>query len=203
MQSIKNKILTINGGSSSIKFSLYKIEDSLHELFSGEIENIGSNNTNLNYHDKLLNKKESLKINSTDQYSAAIFLVDWLERKEEIKSVSAIGHRIVHGMKHTEPEEITNELLNELKMISSYDPEHLPGEIKLIEIFKKRFPSIKQIACFDTSFHTSMPAVAKMLPIPRHYYEMGIQRYGFHGLSYAYLIEELKRIAGNEKANGK
>ena len=100
MQS-KNKILTINGGSSSIKFSLYKIEDSLKELFSGEIENIGNNNTNLNYHDKLLDKKESLKINSTDQNSAANFLIDWLEKKEEFKSVAAIGHRIVHGMKHT------------------------------------------------------------------------------------------------------
>ena len=203
MQSVNNKILTINGGSSSIKFSLYKIEDSLKELFSGEIENIGANNTNLNYHDKLLNKKESLKINSTDQNSAANFLIDWLEKKEEFKSVAAIGHRIVHGMKHTEPEEITTELLNELKKISSYDPEHLPGEIKLIEIFKKRFPSVKQIACFDTSFHTTMPAVAKLLAIPRRYQEMGIQRYGFHGLSYAYLLEELKRIAGNEKANGK
>ena len=95
------------------------------------------------------------------------------------------------------------ELLNELKKISSYDPEHLPGEIKLIEIFKKRFPSVEQIACFDTSFHTTMPAVAKLLAIPRRYQEMGIQRYGFHGLSYAFLMEELKRIAGIEKANGK
>ena len=203
MQSIKNKILTINGGSSSIKFSLYKIEDSLKELFSGEIENIGTNNANLSYHDKLLNKKESLKINSTDQNSAANFLIDWLEKKEEIRSVAAIGHRIVHGMSHTAPEEITTGLLNELKKISLYDPEHLPGEIKLIEIFKKRFPSEKQIACFDTSFHTSMPAVAKLLAIPRRYNEMGIQRYGFHGLSYAFLMEELKRIAGIEKANGK
>ena len=203
MASIKNNILTINGGSSSIKFSLHQIEDSLKELFSGEIENIGTNNANLSYHDKLLNKKESLKINSTDQNSAANFLIDWLEKKEEIRSVAAIGHRIVHGMSHTAPEEITTGLLNELKKISLYDPEHLPGEINLIEIFKKRFPSIKQIACFDTSFHTSMPAVAKLLAIPRRYHEMGIQRYGFHGLSYAFLTEELKRIAGNEKANGK
>ena len=203
MQSIKDKILAINGGSSSIKFSLYKIQDSFKELFSGEIENIGTNNINLNYHDKLLNKKESLKTNSTDQNSAANFLIDWLEKKEEFKSVSAIGHRIVHGMSHTEPEEITTELLNELKKISAYDPEHLPGEIKLIEIFKNRCPSLKQIACFDTSFHTSMPAVAKLLAIPRRYNEMGIQRYGFHGLSYAFLMEELKRIAGIEKANGK
>jgi acetate kinase len=98
---------------------------------------------------------------------------------------------------------VTDDLLNELKKISAFDPEHLPEEIKLIEVFKKRHPAIKQIACFDTSFHTSMPVVAKLLSIPRRYFEMGIQRYGFHGLSYAYLVEELKRVAGEEAAKGK
>ena len=83
--------------------------------------------------------------------------------------------------------------MNELKKISDFDPEHLPEEIKLIEVLKKRYPEIKQIACFDTSFHTSMPVIAKLLSIPHRFYEMGIRRYGFHGLSYAYLMEELMR----------
>ncbi|MEO6906348.1 MAG: acetate/propionate family kinase, partial [Abditibacteriaceae bacterium] len=82
-------------------------------------------------------------------------------------------------------------------------PEHLPEEIKLIEVFKKRYPKLKQVACFDTSFHSSMPAVAKLLALPRRYYEMGIQRYGFHGLSYAYLMEELKHVAGEDDAKGR
>lgn len=93
--------------------------------------------------------------------------------------------------------------MKKLKDISAFDPEHLPEEIKLIEIFSKRYPSLKQVACFDTSFHTSMPNVAKLLSIPRRYYAQIIQRYSFHGLSYAYLTEELERIEGKETPKGK
>jgi len=109
----------------------------------------------------------------------------------------------VHGMRHTSPERITAALLQELKKISAYDPDHLPEEIKLVEVFSIRHPDTAQVACFDTSFHTSMPQVAKLLTIPRKYIDQGIQRYGFHGLSYSYLMEELRRAAGNEAANGK
>ncbi len=91
----------------------------------------------------------------------------------------------------------------ELKTIRAYDPDHLPAEIKLIEMFQNRFPLMKQVACFDTAFHTTMPAVAKQLAIPRKFTEKGIQRYVFHGLSYSYLIQELKRVAGETAAVGK
>ena len=151
----------------------------------------------------LPNKKIVINIKASDHNEASNHLINWLEKQKGFDSIKAIGHRIVHGMKHTEPELITPELLKELKKISAYDPDHLPEEIKLIEVFSKRYPSLKQVACFDTSFHTSMPTVAKLLSIPRCYYEKGIQRYGFHGLSYAYLMEELKRVAGNEIAQGK
>ncbi|MEO5642626.1 MAG: acetate/propionate family kinase [Bacteroidia bacterium] len=196
-------ILTINGGSSSIKFSLYIIEDSLEQLFNGEIKNIGTQNAKLSFTDSVTQQKNALDIKSSNHEEAAVYLIDWLEKQEGFNSVKAIGHRIVHGMKHTAPEIITPGLMKELKEISALDPEHLPGEIKLIEIFRKRYPSLKQVACFDTCFHTSMPTIAKLLSIPRRYYEMGIQRYGFHGLSYAYLLEELKRIAGEEAAKSK
>lgn len=134
---------------------------------------------------------------------AANSLIEWLEKQEDFVSVTAIGHRIVYGINHAEPVLITDDLLKELKKVIAFDPEHLPGEISLIEVFKKRYPALTQIACFDTSFHTSMPLVAKLLAIPRRYFAMGIQRYGFHGLSYAYLMEELNRIAGDDVANGK
>ena len=196
-------ILTINGGSSSIKFSLYKIKEPLERLFYGQIENIGSAKTKLDFNNSFAGQENSINIQAADHDQAANSLIDWLEKQEGFDSIKAIGHRIVHGMKHTEPEIISSELLKELKKISAYDPEHLPEEIKLIEVFSKRYPSLKQVACFDTSFHTSMPTVAKMLSIPRHYYEKGIQRYGFHGLSYAYLMEELERVAGTESAQGK
>ena len=196
-------ILTINGGSSSIKFSLYRIKEPLEQLFYGEIENIGTKNATLNFNNTSDQQKNSFDIEATDYNQAANHLIEWLEKQKHFDSVKAIGHRIVHGMKHTEPELITDKLLNELKKISAFDPEHLPEEIKLIEVFKKKYPTLKQVACFDTSFHTSMPLVAKLLSIPRRYYEMGIQRYGFHGLSYAYLMEELERISGKEAAKGK
>lgn len=195
-------ILTINGGSSSIKFSLYRIKEPLEQLVSGAIEKIGTRKSKLNF--TTANKPQnSLEIKAKNHEQAANSLIDWLEKQHDFSAVSAIGHRIVHGMQHTEPELITDALLNELKKISELDPEHLPDEIKLIEVFKKRYPNLKQIACFDTFFHTSMPTVAKLLSIPRRYYEMGIRRYGFHGLSYAYLMEELESRVGNEAANGK
>ncbi|MBC7873635.1 MAG: acetate/propionate family kinase [Ferruginibacter sp.] len=202
MGSLKNCLLTLNGGSSSIKFSLFEMAEPLTALFSGEIESIGTTNTRLNIIDITL-KKNSIPITVSDQAEAAHFLIDWLEKQEGFTSIKAIGHRIVHGMKYTQPEKITTHLLDELREISAYDPEHLPGEINLIEVFSNGFPGIPQVACFDTSFHTSMPGVAKLLPIPARFRAKGIQRYGFHGLSYSFLMKELNRLAGSEAAKGK
>ena len=196
-------ILTINGGSSSIKFSLYKIEEPLKLIFNGQIENIGSAKAKLSFNNSITEQKNWISIKAADHNKAANHLIEWLEKQQGFDALKAIGHRIVHGMKHTQPELITPELLKELKKISPYDPDHLPEEIKLIEVFRKRYPSLKQVACYDTSFHTSMPTVAKLLSIPRCYYEKGIQRYGFHGLSYSFLMEELNRQAGSDIANGK
>jgi len=129
--------------------------------------------------------------------------MNWLEKKVEFASLKAVAHRIVHGMHHTKSERITPELLNELRQIIPYDLDHLPNEIKLIEIFLQHYPKLKQVACFDTAFHTTMPRVAKLLPIPRRFDTKGIQRYGFHGISYSYLMEELTRIEGSKVAHGR
>jgi len=203
MKLIKSCVLTINGGSSSIKFALYQIEDCLIQLLYGEVENIGTKNAKLNSTQTITNQKSSVKITTSDPDAATNFLIEWLDKQDGFNAVKAIGHRIVFGQQHTKPELITPELLAELKMISAYDSEHLPGEIKLIEVFAKRYPALAQIACFDTSFHTTMPPVAKLLPIPRRYRDKGVQRYGFHGISYAYLTEELDRLAGSRTAQGK
>jgi acetate kinase len=101
-------------------------------------------------------------------------------------------------MQHTQAQIITPTLLASLKSKSDYDPEHLPKSIALIESFSQHFPSIVQIACFDTTFHTNMPNVAKLLPIPRRYFNLGLQRYGFHGLSYAYIIKTLQDVIGEQ-----
>ena len=195
-----NKILTINSGSSSIKFALFNADEKLEKELSGKIERIGLKDTALTYDDAVTGKKSRQSITGS---SAVPFLIDWLQDYANLSSLCGIGHRVVHGLKHTEPELITPELLNELRLISDYDPDHLPQEIDIIEVFRKRFPDLPQLACFDTSFHSGMPLMAKLLPLPRRYFEMGIQRFGFHGLSYAYMMEELIRNAGKEIAMGK
>jgi acetate kinase len=106
-------------------------------------------------------------------------------------------------MRHTAPELVTRDLLDELHRLRPYDPDHLPREIELIETFRQRYPKLPQVACFDTAFHHTMPRVAKLLPIPRRFDAKGVQRYGFHGLSYAFLIEELARVAGAQAAHGR
>jgi acetate kinase len=106
-------------------------------------------------------------------------------------------------MKHTAPEVVTQELLDELHRIRPCDPEHLPREIELIEAIRQRHPQLPQLACFDTAFHRDMPRVARLLPIPRRYDAKGVQRYGFHGLSYAYLMEELARLGDPAAMKGR
>ena len=187
-------ILTINGGSSSIKFAVYPAGESLKRRLDGTVDRIGMSRTNLTFDDATANQHESRPLDAYDHKSAATFLMDWLEEQHDFESVLAVGHRVVHGMQHSVPELVTQELLEELYRISPYDPDHLPSEIELIEAFRQRHPNLPQVACFDTAFHRSMPRVAKLLSIPRCYDAKGVQRYGFHGLSYAYLMEELVRL---------
>lgn len=196
-------ILTINGGSSSIKFAVYQANEALKRLLFGNIDRIGLPDSKLTFTNEKENQKHTLTIKTSDHRSAANFLIDWLEKQIDFSFITGIGHRVVHGMHHTSPEIITPELLDELHRITPYDPDHLPAELELIEVFRKRHPKHTQVACFDTAFHQTMPRVAKLLPIPRHFDEKGIQRYGFHGLSYSYLMEELAHVAGPEAAQGR
>jgi acetate kinase len=170
-------ILAVNAGSSSIKFALYRVGDTLERILDGKLDRIGSTATSV--------------------------LIEWLEKQKGFESVQAIGHRVVHGMEHTAPELVTPALLDELHRISPDDPEHLPREIELIESFRQRHPTLTQVACFDTAFHQSMPRVAKLLPIPRRFDAKGARRYGFHGLSYAYLMEELSRLGDPAATKGR
>ena len=186
-------VLTINGGSSSIRFAVYEAGDALRRQLDGKIDRIGLSGTNLAVSDPSGNPQVSRRLAAASHGTAVGVLLDWLEEQPVFASIKAVGHRVVHGMKHSEPERITPKLLAELYRITPYDPDHLPREIGLIEAFRKRHPKLLQVACFDTAFHRTMPRVAKLLPIPRRYATKGIERYGFHGLSYAYLMEELER----------
>ncbi len=106
-------------------------------------------------------------------------------------------------MEHAQPERVTGELLQELKRIIPYDPDHLPHEIEMIESLGQRYPKLLQVVCFDTAFHQSMPPVARLLPIPRRYQAKGVKRYGFHGLSYTYLLAELEQLGDSAARQGK
>lgn len=200
MKPVTASVLTINGGSSSIKFALYQMGGPLKRSLHGKVDRIGLPGTNLTFNDPARNQQDSRGVEASDHRSAADFLIDWLEEQAGFASVRAVGHRVVHGMKYTQPVRMTPELLDELHRISPYDPDHLPAEIELIEAFRQRHPKLPQVACFDTAFHSTMPRVAKLLPIPRRFDATGIQRYGFHGLSYAYLMEELARVTSAKAA---
>ena len=167
-------VLIINAGSSTIRFALFTSGRPPQRLLDGKMERIGS----------------------------ADSFMDWLE-SQPIGKFGAVGHRVVHGMLHTAPERVTDELLDELRGITPYDPEHLPREIQLIEAVRRRYPEVPQVVCFDTAFHRTMPQVATQLPIPRRYAAKGVQRYGFHGLSYTFLMGELARLGDPAAAHGR
>ncbi len=196
-------ILTINGGSSSIKFAFYRVGEPLKRELYGKIDRIGLKGTVLTFNDVTGKQPESHELAAADHKAAVKLLISWFEGQKSFESVQAVGHRVVHGMQHTAPELVTPELLDELRRLTPFDPEHLPSEIELIEAFRKRHPQMPQVACFDTAFHRDMPRVAKLLPIPRRYDVKGVQRYGFHGLSYAYLLEELARLGDPAATKGR
>ncbi len=131
-------------------------------------------------------------------------LMDWLEQRMDRDALTAVGHRVVHGgPKYSSAQRITPAMIEELHRLSAFDPEHMPEEILLTGAFHHRFPDVPQVACFDTAFHQDLPRVARLLPIPRRYEAQGVRRYGFHGLSYAFLVGELARVAGMEAAQGR
>jgi len=201
---MKNKninILVINGGSSSIKFALYNMAENFIKIFSGQIKRIGLSEPEFTVVNNI-QKKNEIIIDAKNFTEAAEVLIEWLKKQKDFEQVICIGHRIVHGMKHTEAVIIEEHLLMQLDQISDYDPVHLPAEIEMIRLFKKHFSSLMQVACFDTAFHTTIPAVAKTFALPNRYFKEGIQRYGFHGISYSYLMQEIKD-QNEAEANGK
>ena len=169
-------VLAINGGSSSVKFAVFRAGDPPQEVSRGKIEHAGDANA----------------------------VLDALEQKGALSGLAGVGHRLVDGgPDHFSPARVTPELIRDLERLKPLDPTHLPAELDLIAAFAKRCPNVPQVACFDTAFHRDLPTVARTLPVPRKYQARGVRRYGFHGISYEYLLEELGRVAGAEAARGR
>ena len=197
------RVLTVNGGSSSIKFAVYAPGEPPRRVLAGAVERVGLTDPFLRVA-RPDAPDERLPLPAADPGRAVAALLDWLDRAGELGRVAAVGHRIVHGGPfHTEPQLVTPDLLADLRRAVPLDPAHLPAQIRLIEALTDRLPGVPQAACFDTAFHRDLPTPARLLPIPRRYAEAGVRRYGFHGLSYAYLLEELGRQAGADAAAGR
>ena len=197
-------ILTVNGGSSSIKFALFVAAKDLSPLLVGQITGVGLPQGTFALKGANESEHSSRSVTLPDHTSAVNLLMDWVQERSQNMKLSAVGHRVVHGgARYWQPQRITSSMIDELHQLSSFDPEHLPEEILLAEAFHGRFPDLVQVACFDTAFHHDLPKVASLLPIPRRYEAAGVRRYGFHGLSCAFLMEELERVAGAEAAQGR
>lgn len=197
-------ILAINAGSSSIKFALFEAKPPQCRLMEGQVERIGLPGTRLSMTDLVSSRTEQVTIQGADHAACVGPLMDLIEQRVGAAALVAVGHRIVHGgMKYSQPEPVTSAVMAELRRISPYDPEHMPAAIGLVEVFSRSYPRVPQIACFDTAFHRDMPRVARLLAIPRRYDKVGIQRYGFHGLSYAFLMKELAGVGKQGEAEGR
>ena len=196
------RILVLNGGSSSIRFAVVRANEDLTPICSGTIERIGRDGSHLAIDDAPPAQARQA-IPARDNAEAVHSLVQWLQQRGDAEALAAVGHRVVHGMDHFDPVRITPALVADLKRIELVDPDHLPVEIALMEATRAALPRLPQFACFDTRFHRHLPRVAALLPIPHRFESQGLRRYGFHGLSYTWLMHELERTAGAKVARGR
>jgi acetate kinase len=195
------RILTINGGSSSIRFALFDTGSSSKRVLDGKMERLGTADAAMTA-GRVGQKNTTLKIEPGPE-SAVETLLGWLQRQGSDGEPQGIGHRVVQGLQRMDPERVTPPLIEELKRLEAYDPEHLPRELQLIEILQRRHPQVPQAVCYDTAFHRNMPRVARQFAIPRKFFDRGVQRYGFHGLSYTFLMAELGRLGDPAARRGR
>jgi len=185
-------ILVINCGSSSVKFALFAADQTMPQLFSGALERIGSNGSRFHAKDsmgRVLFEKQP----SIENHKAALeLLINAVKEQLAGRPLLAVGHRVVHGGADCNcPLPVTRELEARLQRLIPLAPLHLPHSLAGITAVRELQPDLPQIACFDTAFHHTLPRLAKLTTLPREFQDAGIQRYGFHGLSYQYVVDAL------------
>lgn len=197
-------ILTINSGSSSIKFSLYGLGETESLILKGALAGIGVDRGYLQVEDQVGHQLAARKIDLPDHDAAWKILFNWLQGHEIGQDLHAVGHRLVHGgTNHVKPQLVSPALIEDLKRLLPLAPDHLPQEIKGLKAVQRHYPSLPQVVCFDTAFHRRMPEVAQRYALPEPLFQAGLQRYGFHGLSYEYILQELEREVGPQGGSGK
>ena len=185
-------ILCMNSGSSSLKFALYQLGEAAETaLATGAVERIGLPGGSLWLRAETTQARIDKSSNFPDQQAAVHSAFVALE-KLRLPAPEAVGHRLVHGgADHSAPERVDRRLLEHLRQLVPYAPLHLPAAIQGIEAVAARFPDLPQVACFDTAFHRRMPELAQRFPLPRSFWDAGMRRYGFHGLSYEYIVDQV------------
>jgi acetate kinase len=188
-------LLTINVGSSSLKAVLYRFGRSEDVQVRASAERIGIANSTLRLTsatgEVLLERSDPLP----DHVAAQEALFGWLGEQGLDEGLRAVGQRIVHGGSgYSAPTLITDDVVRTLRSLIPLDTEHLPQALSVIDAIRQAYPELRQVACFDTAFHRRMPRVAQMFGLPRELWDAGILRYGFHGLSYEYILQELRRL---------
>jgi acetate kinase len=200
---MSRSLLILNAGSSSLKFAVFRADSALERLVTGTLSRIGQENPELVLSGPgfPIVRRRSVRAGNPDQCMEVVLreIRPFIGRDE----LAAVGHRIVHGGRYDTPQWVDATLLKELRRLSWLDPEHLPREIGFIAALQARLPQLGQLACFDTAFHRDLPRVARLFPIPRHFEKEGIRRYGFHGLSYEFLLRELTRQGDPAAAQGR
>jgi acetate kinase len=193
------RILTINSGSSSIKFSMYEMDHLEHRALSGSLDRIGFSSGVFQAEDEHGQPLVQRQLDLPDHASALRALLTWLDVHAQGAPLDAVGHRVAHGgTRFIQPHMISPALLAAIKELIPLAPEHLPHQIAAIEAVTSAYPGTRQVACFDTAFHRHMPPVAQWYALPRYLMDEGVMRYGFHGLSYEYIMSELAREAPDD-----
>jgi acetate kinase len=191
----QKRILTMNKGSSTLKSDLYEAGDQEDLLLSISVDQAGATGSHLKIADPKGTALLISPVAAGDHNAALETMFAWLGEHGFLAQLAAVGHRLVHGgSKYRDPQRATPEFLAEIRKLIPLDPDHLPAAIEGIEFIAGKFPDLPQVACFDTAFHRTLPTVARMYALPRRFYDQGIVRYGFHGLSYEYVMLELRAL---------
>jgi acetate kinase len=191
----RQRILTMNRGSATLKSTLYDIGARDAALLSISVDYGDAAAARLKITDASGAELLNSSVKSRDSNAVLEAMVAWLDKHEYLAGLKAAGHRLVHGgARYHEPQRISPKFLRQLEKLVPLDPDHLPAAIRGIRFVAKKFPKLAQVACFDTAFHSALPTVAKMYALPRRFYDAGIRRYGFHGLSFEYIVGELRKL---------
>lgn len=191
----QRRVLTLNRGSATLKSALYKVDSQNELLSSVSVDQAAAAGGRLKISDASRKTLLDTSIDSGESNAAVEKMIEWLSEHGYLAGLAAVGHRLVHGgPRYRNPQRVTAEFMSEIEKLTPLDPDHLPAAIGGIKLIAGKFPHLPQVACFDTAFHRSLPKMARMYALPRHLRDEGIMRYGFHGLSYEYLMGELSAL---------